>query len=41
MYAAFLRQLKSSYKEERVHDGEFGAIMDVSLVNDGPVTCAL
>lgn len=26
---------------ESVHDGVFGAMMDVSLVNDGPVTIEL
>jgi len=38
MYAAFLKMLKDNYDEEKIHDGVFGAMMDVELVNDGPVT---
>lgn len=38
-YNAFLGTLRKEYIPERVQDGIFGAIMDVSLVNDGPVTC--
>lgn len=37
-YARFMATLRTSYKEDKVHDGLFGAMMDVSLVNDGPVT---
>ena len=37
-YSSFLFKLRSDYNQDSVHDGEFGAIMDVSLVNDGPVT---
>ena len=40
MYADFLQLLKQTYADDKVFDGEFGAMMDVSLVNDGPVTCA-
>jgi D-aminoacyl-tRNA deacylase len=39
-YAAFLQLVRDSYQSDKVADGEFGAMMDVSLVNDGPVTCA-
>lgn len=37
-YDAFLGTLRKEYIPERVKDGIFGAMMDVSLVNDGPVT---
>jgi D-Tyr-tRNAtyr deacylase len=40
LYADFLQHLRASYVAGRVFDGEFGAMMDVALVNDGPVTCA-
>lgn len=36
LYKAFLQEL--SRFELPVFDGEFGALMEVSLVNDGPVT---
>ena len=39
-YAAFLQLVRDSYNCDKVADGEFGAMMDVSLVNDGPVTCS-
>eukprot|EP00957_Ditylum_brightwellii_P075481 5737306-Ditylum_brightwellii.AAC.1 len=32
---------KTNYEEEKVHDGVFGAMMDVELVNDGPVTIVI
>ncbi|KAF9449604.1 hypothetical protein P691DRAFT_727723 [Macrolepiota fuliginosa MF-IS2] len=38
MYANFLEKLGQAYKPERVQDGKFGAMMDVSLTNEGPVT---
>mmetsp|Transcript_19605 Transcript_19605/g.41338 ORF Transcript_19605/g.41338 Transcript_19605/m.41338 type:complete len:118 (-) Transcript_19605:1637-1990(-) len=37
-YEEFCQLIKSRYEEEKVFDGEFGAMMKVSLVNDGPVT---
>ncbi|KAL4418846.1 hypothetical protein ABPG77_004443 [Micractinium sp. CCAP 211/92] len=40
-YAAFLEGLRRQHGEARVKDGVFGAMMDVSLVNDGPVTILL
>ncbi|EFN55419.1 hypothetical protein CHLNCDRAFT_23493, partial [Chlorella variabilis] len=40
-YAAFLEQLGRAYVPGRVKDGVFGAMMDVALVNDGPVTFLL
>lgn len=36
LYESFVSALKA--KELRVETGEFGAMMDVELVNDGPVT---
>ena len=36
LYESFLAALRS--KQIRVESGEFGAMMDVELVNDGPVT---
>jgi len=37
-YNQFLGMLRSSYDEDKIKDGVFGAMMDVALVNDGPVT---
>lgn len=37
-YEAFLDRLKQNYQEDKIFDGKFGAMMDVQLVNDGPVT---
>jgi len=39
LYEYFLNQLKA--KSVSVEFGEFGAMMDVALVNDGPVTFVL
>ena len=39
LYHMFLDQLKVGLGDDsKVKDGEFGAMMDVALVNDGPVT---
>ncbi|WZN66423.1 D-aminoacyl-tRNA deacylase [Chloropicon roscoffensis] len=40
-YENLVSLLRSRYKPERVKDGVFGAMMRVSLVNDGPVTITL
>lgn len=40
-YQSFLSQLRSAYKADLVKDGQFGAYMQVSLQNDGPVTICL
>lgn len=40
LYEAFLAQLRSKFSGP-VETGEFGAMMDVELVNDGPVTIIL
>lgn len=37
-YNDFLTDLKSNYHEERIKDGQFGAMMQVEIINDGPVT---
>ena len=37
-YEAFKSLVSAGHDASRVYDGEFGAMMDVSLVNDGPVT---
>ncbi|GAB7358762.1 hypothetical protein MBLNU230_g3989t1 [Neophaeotheca triangularis] len=37
LYDTFFRKVRSLYREDRVKDGVFQAMMDVSLVNDGPV----
>jgi len=41
MYEQFLDSLKSKYEDEKIQDGVFGAMMDVALVNDGPVTIVI
>ncbi|KAF2008061.1 D-tyrosyl-tRNA deacylase-like protein [Amniculicola lignicola CBS 123094] len=38
LYTAFFRQVQRLYQPEKVKDGIFAAMMDVALVNDGPVT---
>lgn len=38
MYATFVEMVRQAYKPEKVKEGVFGAMMDVTLVNDGPVT---
>lgn len=37
MYEKFVKQLESETRQ-KIQTGEFGAMMDVELVNDGPVT---
>lgn len=41
LYNDFLAELRSQYIGEQVQDGVFGAMMNVSSVNDGPVTWLL
>jgi len=39
MYGKFVDKMKEEYGDpDKIKDGKFGAMMDVSLVNDGPVT---
>jgi len=40
-YAAMVDRVRRAYMPERVHDGRFAAMMDVALVNDGPVTITI
>lgn len=40
IYEQFLQTLRSRF-QGKVETGEFGAMMDVALVNDGPVTILL
>lgn len=40
-YAAMVDCVRRAYMPERVHDGRFAAMMDVALVNDGPVTITI
>ena len=41
LYNQFLAMLKETYEEDKIFDGKFGAMMDVELVNDGPVTIVI
>jgi D-tyrosyl-tRNA(Tyr) deacylase len=37
LYSAFFKKVQDLYIADRVKDGIFQAMMDVALVNDGPV----
>ncbi|KAM0755406.1 hypothetical protein T439DRAFT_2716 [Meredithblackwellia eburnea MCA 4105] len=41
MYDDFLAEMRMQYVPDRIQDGKFGAMMDVGLTNDGPVTILL
>lgn len=41
LYEYFLQQARTGYDADKVAAGEFGADMQVSLINDGPVTFML
>lgn len=41
LYNEFLDMLRTNYESDKIKDGEFGAMMDVALVNDGPVTIVI
>ena len=41
LYEYFIREVKNLIGFDKVHTGEFGAMMKVKLVNDGPVTITL
>ena len=41
MYNKFLDMLRDGYDQAKIHDGKFGEMMDVGLVNDGPVTMVI
>ncbi|XP_024366261.1 uncharacterized protein [Physcomitrium patens] len=40
-YESLVQRVRKAYKPDAVKDGVFGAMMQVSLVNDGPVTMNL
>uniref|UniRef100_T1IYM9 D-aminoacyl-tRNA deacylase n=1 Tax=Strigamia maritima TaxID=126957 RepID=T1IYM9_STRMM len=40
-YAEFLDKLRRAYQPDLVKDGQFGALMQVNIQNDGPVTINL
>ncbi|KAI9104766.1 D-tyrosyl-tRNA deacylase [Phlyctochytrium arcticum] len=41
LYTQFVAKLGQAHKPERVKDGEFGAMMQVQIVNEGPITLTL
>ena len=41
LYETFVNKVRSEYDTEKVKDGVFQAMMDVGLVNEGPVTLEL
>ncbi|KAF3931945.1 hypothetical protein ABW20_dc0101367 [Dactylellina cionopaga] len=41
LYETFFQKVQQGYRPERVKDGVFQAMMQVALVNDGPVTLEL
>ncbi|MEQ2172386.1 D-tyrosyl-tRNA(Tyr) deacylase, partial [Goodea atripinnis] len=40
-YNSILESMRSTYKPELIKDGNFGAYMQVNILNDGPVTVEL
>jgi len=38
LYLEFVRAFGAYYKPEAIHTGVFRAMMDIALINDGPVT---
>ena len=40
-YEEFLTEMKKAHSEDKIKDGVFGAMMEVNIVNDGPVTLEL
>lgn len=41
LYIDYINELKTLIGHDKVHDGKFGAMMKINLVNDGPVTIIL
>ncbi len=41
LYEYFIQEAKNLIGHDKVHTGEFGAMMKIKLVNDGPVTITL
>ena len=40
-YGTFLKALGTGYHEDKIKDGVFGAMMEVNITNEGPVTLEL
>ncbi|XP_054712412.1 D-aminoacyl-tRNA deacylase 1-like [Uloborus diversus] len=40
-YSDFLSSMKAAYSDDKIKDGKFGALMQVNIQNDGPVTINL
>merc|ERR1719284_311182 len=40
-YEEFLTEMRKGFKNDKIKDGVFGAMMEVNIVNDGPVTLEL
>lgn len=40
LYHHFLQKVKDGYDADKIKDGVFQAMMEVALVNDGPVSFA-
>jgi D-tyrosyl-tRNA(Tyr) deacylase len=40
-YAHFLEQLREKYSSDKIQEGAFGEMMEVQIVNDGPVTITI
>ncbi|MBN2546786.1 MAG: D-tyrosyl-tRNA(Tyr) deacylase [Spirochaetes bacterium] len=41
LYDKLICSLKKDYYQDKIKSGEFGTMMDVELINDGPVTILL
>ncbi|WVQ78043.1 D-tyrosyl-tRNA(Tyr) deacylase [Cryptococcus sp. DSM 104549] len=41
LYTSFMDEIRASYNPSKIQDGQFGAMMQVSLCNDGPTTILL
>ncbi|KAH7889485.1 D-Tyr tRNAtyr deacylase-like domain-containing protein [Phlebopus sp. FC_14] len=41
LYSVLLEKMRRLYVADRIQDGQFGATMNVSLMNEGPVTFTL
>ncbi|KAI0306677.1 D-Tyr tRNAtyr deacylase-like domain-containing protein [Multifurca ochricompacta] len=41
MYASLLQYMGTQYSPKKIKDGRFGAMMNISLINEGPVTFTL
>ncbi|EPB79428.1 D-tyrosyl-tRNA(Tyr) deacylase [Ancylostoma ceylanicum] len=40
-YSRFMDKMRSSYSHDKIQDGRFAAMMNVEIINDGPVTINL